>query len=142
MSPKPDANWWAFAIDPEARRSPERSRLSGELDINPPSPDGRQRLDYHNYLDLDKLLQAQVPGSLIPDERVFVITHQLFDLVFKMMIFDCAVLAATFDKLLCLPDADEFLRVATGDGEFWRPALTAAGRLRFSSKELLPTVMK
>jgi hypothetical protein len=142
MSNQADHNWWAFAIDPEIRGSAARSRLTGELDINPELPDGRSRLDYHNYLGLDRLLQAQAPGSAIPDERVFVITHQLFELTFKMMIFDFAVLAETFHTLLGLTDETEFLRLATGEGEFWRPALTAAGRLRFESKDLLPTIMK
>ena len=106
--------------------------------MNPLLPDGRRLLDYQTYLGLDQLLACQVPSSQVPDERVFIVTHQLFELAFKLMIFDLSVVAATFARLL---DGDEgrCLALCTGDDEsFWLPARTAAGRLSYAAATLLP----
>src|SRR6478609_6658266 len=134
MATPPQDPWWTFSVDPDIRGSNPRSRL-------PDDASGRL-LDYHAYLGLDKLLTAQAPSSLIPDERTFITTHQLFEITFKQMIFDLAVLAETCQWLLAVPDQGEFLRYITGCGDFWRPALTAAARLRVSSKHLLPAIMQ
>ena len=134
--PDPDAAWWTLALDPAARAANAR------LDPAAPGP------DYGGYLLLDRLLGAQAPVSSVPDERVFILTHQLFELVFKGMIFDVGVIARTFEALLAL-DANDFIPLALesapddrGPAAFWRPAMTAAARLRHAARAILPPVMQ
>lgn len=152
MSPHADTNWWDFTIESN-ERSKSAARIQGDRKVNPEIPAGLSLLDYHEYVGLDKLLECQVPSSRIPDERIFIITHQLFELVFKQMIFDLAVVTKTLEALL---NDDESLKrhcpelVAVeelkSDEEaverFWRPALHASGRLKYSSKQVLPTILK
>jgi len=50
-------------------------------------------ISYGDYLQLDKLLDAQVPqskihGSEVHDEHLFIITHQAYELWFKQVIFE------------------------------------------------------
>ena len=151
MTPDP---WWAFALDPDARADPDANRLRDETGrplVNAPGDDGRLGLDYAAYLGLDRLLSAQHPASAVPDERAFVVVHQLCELVFKQMTFDLAVVAGTFERLLGLAEADR-QRLALAEGEvddaasaasaFWRPAITASNRLRHAARRLLPPVME
>uniref|UniRef100_A0AC34Q5P6 Tryptophan 2,3-dioxygenase n=1 Tax=Panagrolaimus sp. JU765 TaxID=591449 RepID=A0AC34Q5P6_9BILA len=56
-----------------------------EIDANP--------LTYTTYLQLDKLLKCQslkssVTGPTVPDEHLFIIIHQTYELWFKQIIFD------------------------------------------------------
>lgn len=145
-----DSSWWDFLIDPEGRKNPNAARITdseGRPAINPPDADGRTALDYPTYLGLDSLLSAQTPASRVPEERMFIIIHQLFELVFKQMVFDFGVVARTFETLL--NDSDEVLqhRITeplpdeNGPDPFWRPAMTAAARLRHSARRVLPSVM-
>uniref|UniRef100_A0A914L3H7 Tryptophan 2,3-dioxygenase n=1 Tax=Meloidogyne incognita TaxID=6306 RepID=A0A914L3H7_MELIC len=51
------------------------------------------QITYNGYLQLDKLLDCQVMRSndgkrIIPDEHLFIITHQTYELWFKQLIFD------------------------------------------------------
>jgi tryptophan 2,3-dioxygenase len=141
--------WWSFALDAVASADPESLRLrdaAGHVLVNPPGEGGRLALRYADYLGLEKLLGAQTPASTVPDERVFIVIHQLFELVFKQMTFDLGVLARTFEALL--DDADAFgaralepLPDERGPSPFWRPAMTAAARLRHSARRVLPAVM-
>jgi tryptophan 2,3-dioxygenase len=146
--------WWAFALAPDARADPEANRLrdaDGAPLVNAPGPDGRLGLDYAAYLGLDQLLSAQRPASAVPDERAFVVVHQLAELVFKQMTFDLAVVAGTFERLLALDEGGR-QRLALAEGEvddagseasaFWRPAITASNRLRHAARRLLPPVME
>jgi tryptophan 2,3-dioxygenase len=138
MDPKDDANWWLFSIDPKERGERITAADGVAREMNPPTPDGRHLLDYHSYIGLDRLLACQMPSSLVPDERAFIITHQLFELTFKMMIFDLAVVAATLSRLL-EEDEGSFRSLCTGGEErFWLSALTASGRLVHSARTLLP----
>lgn len=145
MSPHADTNWWDFEIDATIRSDPDAARITGEREVNPVE-DGRHRLEYHKYLGLDELLQCQTPTSKIPDERVFIITHQLFELVFKLMTFDLAVIAKTFEDLLALKDTSKFDELCLASGQehesYWRPTLTASERTQFNSGEVLPLFMK
>jgi len=50
-------------------------------------------ISYGDYLQLEKLLDAQVPqskvhGSEVHDEHLFIITHQAYELWFKQVIFE------------------------------------------------------
>jgi tryptophan 2,3-dioxygenase len=148
-SGKDDANWWDFSVDGRERGERIRDDLAaGTVEVNP-DIDGLRLLSYHTYLGLDKLLTCQVPSSRAPDERIFIVTHQLFELVFKEMIFDLGVIAETFRSLLETDDR-EFSRLTglTGEvgpdeaaGNFWRPASTAAARTRHGARKVIPELM-
>jgi tryptophan 2,3-dioxygenase len=145
MSPHADTNWWDFEIEPAIRSDVDAARIKGEREVNPVQDD-RRLLEYHKYLGLDQLLECQTPTSKIPDERAFIITHQLFELVFKLMTFDLAVIAKTFEALLELKDSSKFEQLClTSDQQyedFWRPALTASERTKFNSGTILTDFMK
>lgn len=142
MADQLDRNWWSFSIDPDTRASNEQSRFTGSPDVNPELPGGLRRLDYHGYLGLDHLLSSQKPSSQIPDERVFIVTHQLMEIAFKMMVFDLAVAAKTLRGFADTAGSPGDLLSATGGDELWRPAMTATARISFAARELLPTVMR
>ncbi len=155
--PPPDAMptdpWWAFALDPATRADPDANRLrdgGGAPLVNAPGDDGRLALDYAGYLGLDDLLGAGTPASSVPDERAFVVVHQLCEVVFKQMTFDLAVVTATFEDLLARPEAER-VELALAEGEVdqeteaaavWRPAITASNRLRHAARRLLPPIME
>ncbi len=126
-------NWSDFSIDPAVRLDKHKSWFSGDRDVN---PDGK--ITYGSYLDLQTLLSAQTPGTRIPDERVFIITHQICELAFKQMLFDLEVLAKTFREAIPVAKVDGIDGFRSLDFEFWRPALTAAGRLSYSASKVLP----
>ena len=148
-----DSPWWAFSLDPDIRADADANRLrdaAGAPLVNAPGQDGRLGLDYAGYLGLEALLSAQHPASSVPDERVFVIVHQLCELVFKQMTFDLAVVARTMERLLRLEGNLPAMALARGDVDddasaasaFWRPAVTAANRLRHAARSILPPVMQ
>jgi len=143
MDTNDDANWWAFSIGEEERGDKIKDGPGGLQEVNPALPDGRHVLDYRSYIGLERLLSCQVPSSRVPDERAFVITHQLFELVFKLTVFDMAVISETFRRLFALSDDDEFRNRCTEQGKsaFWLPALTASSRMKYSSKVLLPAFL-
>lgn len=152
--PDPAAPWWQYALDPATRADPDANRLrdaDGTPLVNAPDTDGRLALGYEDYLGLDRLLDAQTPATSVPDERVFVMVHQLCELTFKQMTFDLAVVAATFERLLRKAPPERIaLALAEGsvddpDSEvsaFWRPAITASNRLRHCARAILPPVMQ
>jgi len=50
-------------------------------------------VNYHDYLQLDKILNAQFPvsqkyGTLAHDEHLFIVVHQTYELWFKQIIFE------------------------------------------------------
>lgn len=66
-----------------------------------------KRIDYFNYLHLNELLNAQFPESTFHDEMLFVITHQVYELWFKQILFEIEAVS----HLLAqdeLPDTDIF----------------------------------
>jgi tryptophan 2,3-dioxygenase len=107
----------------------------------PRSARRRHALDYRTY-SADHS-HSQVPGSR-PDERCFLITHQLFEIVFKLMIFDLAVVAETLRQLLTVPGDEAFHGLctrSTARDPFWQPALTASARVKYSSRVTLPAIL-
>ena len=148
--PDADAAWWRFALDPDRRASPDAARLrtpDGRPLVNAPDADGRLGLDYDRYLGLEALLGAGTPASNVPDERAFITVHQLCEVTFKQMVLDLAVVAGTLE-MLAREDDDRFRLLAleglpdhAGPAPFWRPALTAAARLRHAARRVLPAVM-
>jgi len=143
MTHDDDRNWWTFNVDREVRADVAKSRFTGDMDVNPELPGGFRRLDYHDYLGLDRLLACQRPSSQIPDERAFIVTHQLMEIVFKLVVFDIAVVAATLANVASSSKAAAEVIEGRGiDAESWRPALTAAARISFACRELLPSTMR
>ncbi|OZC03174.1 hypothetical protein [Rubricoccus marinus] len=133
--------WWDLALDPDARATPASARrASGDAE--------RPSLDYGSYLGLDALLSAGDPASTVPDERAFLAIHQLCEVTFRLMLVDLGVVAGTLAHLADAPEAT-FEPLATepspdergGPSAFWRPALTAAARLRHSARRVLPAIM-
>lgn len=58
---------------------------------------------YHNYLDIDKLLNAQHPKSTeykkpAHDEMLFIIVHQTYELWFKQILFELDSVLKTFQQ--------------------------------------------
>ena len=52
-----------------------------------------ESVDYRNYLQLNKILNAQEPQSakqatLVHDEHLFIVLHQAYELWFKQIIFE------------------------------------------------------
>ena len=141
--------WWSFSLGPD-RADPDANRLRRD-DGTPlvgAVPGERSRLDYAGYLGLDALLHAGTPSSSVPDERAFVTVHQLCEVVFRQMAFDLAVVAATFERVAAEPEP---AALALAEGEVdqeteaaavWRPAITAANRLRHAARRMLPPVME
>lgn len=136
----PASAWWSFSLDPDA---PDVRLIDakGQPLVNPPDTHGRHALDYPTYLRLDQLLEAQVPTSTVPDERAFVVCHQLCELVFKLMTFDLAVIAATLERLLAAHPEQIPLAAVDAPDPAWQPALTASARLRHGARTVLPAVM-
>ncbi|MEM6328529.1 MAG: hypothetical protein AAF791_15545 [Bacteroidota bacterium] len=142
----PSDPWWDLALDPEARATPAAARRlgpDGTPAVNPPDADGRLGIDYGAYVGLDALLSAGEPATTVPDERAFLAVHQLCEVVFRLMLVDLGVVAGTLARL---PEAEvsvltEALPDERGPSPFWRPALTAAARLRHSARRVLPAVM-
>lgn len=62
-------------------------------------------LTYWDYIHLDTLLSLQNPRTPIPDERIFIMYHQITELYFRMMLDAIEQMAVT-----PLPDADLFKR--------------------------------
>jgi tryptophan 2,3-dioxygenase len=59
---------------------------------------------YSNYLELDKILDAQHPESFKPgnepahDEMLFIIVHQAYELWFKQILFEMDFVTTVFEK--------------------------------------------
>ena len=150
-SSSPDAAWWQFALDPAQRASAADARLvddAGRPLVNAPGDGGRLGLDYDAYLGLGALLGAGTPATNVPDERAFITVHQLCEVAFKQMLFDLAVVARTLSMIADDDDGERFRARALeglpdreGPHPFWRPALTAAARLRHAAQRVLPAVM-
>lgn len=50
-------------------------------------------LTYWDYIHLDTLLSLQTPRTPFPDEKVFIIYHQITELYFKLILSECAQIA-------------------------------------------------
>lgn len=138
--------WWDLALDPADRDSEASARrrdADGTPLVNAPDGDGRMGLDYAGYLGLDGLLSAGEPATTVPDERAFIAVHQLCEVTFRLMIVDLGVVAGTLARLAEAPGetVTEPLPDESGPSAFWRPAMTAAARLRHSARNVLPSIM-
>lgn len=139
-----DANWWTFSVL-DAEQKKILSDAEGRVEVNVVGEQGRRMITYADYLCLERLLSSQIPATTVPDERIFIVTHQLIELVFKMMLFDFAVIAETFHDLLDLAEEKGDLNFrrkafATRPAGFWGAALTASGRLKWLSSSVLPNL--
>lgn len=50
-------------------------------------------LTYWDYIHLDTLLSLQTPRTSFPDERIFIIYHQLTELYFRLALYECEQIA-------------------------------------------------
>lgn len=128
-----DGNWGDFSVDQAVRSDKSIAWFTGEQDVNPSG-----ELTYWGYLRLEELLNCQRPGTRIPDERIFVVTHQLCELAFKQMLFDFEVLGRTLQNTIEIfrkEGESGFLKL---DIDYWRPAITAAGRIEHAVRRVLP----
>ncbi len=46
-------------------------------------------INYWDYIHLDTLLSLQVPRTFFPDEKIFIMYHQVTELYFKMILSEC-----------------------------------------------------
>ncbi|MCY1525227.1 Tryptophan 2,3-dioxygenase [compost metagenome] len=51
-------------------------------------------LTYWDYIHLDTLLSLQNPKTLFPDEKIFIMYHQITELYFKLSLHECEQIAA------------------------------------------------
>ncbi|MBS1736730.1 MAG: tryptophan 2,3-dioxygenase [Bacteroidetes bacterium] len=64
----------------------------------------QKKVYYHDYLHLDKILDAQYPESDLPgnepahDEMFFIIIHQAYELWFKLILFELDFIISVFKK--------------------------------------------
>ncbi|XP_052792564.1 tryptophan 2,3-dioxygenase-like [Mya arenaria] len=61
-----------------------------------------KKLNYKNYLQLDKLLdcqliQSKAAGNTVHDEHLFIITHQAYELWFKQILYEIDSVRVLFD---------------------------------------------
>ena len=54
-------------------------------------------IDYWDYIQTDALLNLQVQRTLLPDEMVFIMYHQVNELIFKMILWEMGQIAAEDD---------------------------------------------
>lgn len=132
-------NWWGYNVDPARRHQKLHPGLGAYEEVDPESGPG---LDYASYLQLDRLLAAQAPVTTVPDERIFIITHQLAELVFKQMIFDLGVITTTLELISGYPDDAFHAAVFGPDAGVWTAAATAAARLEYSSGVVIPRIFQ
>lgn len=45
-------------------------------------------INYWDYIQTDALLNLQVQRTLLPDEMVFIMYHQVNELIFKMILWE------------------------------------------------------
>jgi len=71
----------------------------------------KSQFEYKDHLQLDKILEAQVPLSNHPEEYFFIIVHQAYELWFKTLILDLERVIARLEKNE-LPEAIWLMRRA------------------------------
>jgi tryptophan 2,3-dioxygenase len=86
-------------------------------------------LDYKGYLRLDELLKLQRPLTDCPDETLFIVIHQVFELWFRLMIHE-------IDNILKLLDEGD-----VREGERLIRRLTAIVRLFIPKLSVLETMI-
>ena len=62
-------------------------------------------LTYWDYIHLDTLLSLQTPRTSFPDERIFILYHQITELHFKLALHECERISASPNLT-----AEEFVR--------------------------------
>jgi tryptophan 2,3-dioxygenase len=58
--------------------------------VNDPPASEPERLTYSSYLALDELLAAQRPRTGQPDELLFIVIHQVYELWFKQLLHEAS----------------------------------------------------
>lgn len=75
-----------------------------------------EQVRYSNYLELDKILEAQHPKSMsltlpVHDEKLFIIVHQAFELWFLQIIHELDYVIAVFNKDEIDDNSEEMMRI-------------------------------
>lgn len=125
-------NWSDFVVNHRERVNVYGTRIEDDRQVN---KDGK--ITYSTYLNLDRLLSAQIPATRIPDERIFITTHQICELIFKQMLFDLEVIAQTASEAMKAFEEHGWKAEEINNSDFWVPALTACGRLVYFTTGLL-----
>ena len=142
------SNWTNIGIGTRSTMIQSDDDEARTVAVNP-MIEGGKRLSYSEYLRLSTLLSSQVPATTVPDERVFIITHQAMELTFRLCLFDLYIIAETLERLSNLESASlkhlslfrDELDSDSSEASFWRPARTAATRLRLAGEVVLPNLL-
>mmetsp|Transcript_46469 Transcript_46469/g.109992 ORF Transcript_46469/g.109992 Transcript_46469/m.109992 type:complete len:639 (+) Transcript_46469:3-1919(+) len=100
----------------DIRREQERAKeRSQERAIAVRRANQSRALSYSDYLRLDRILDAQLPQSMVfdqevHDEMLFIIIHQTYELWFKQMLYELdSVVALMGDSSGHVPEADLYV---------------------------------
>jgi tryptophan 2,3-dioxygenase len=117
-----DEFWWHYSLDWFGGHEPKNAKskdenieeLKAELDnfnksicVNPEEENKENRKykdsqfhpSYTSYIRPKEILSQQIPISTNPEERVFIIVHEMYELAFKQMIFDLDIVSKTLGIL-------------------------------------------
>jgi len=74
--------------------------VGGKATLNPKIPSPDKDLTYSSYLKVKELLSLQNPLTqpVAHDELLFIIIHQVYELWFKLILFELKSLITTFEK--------------------------------------------
>ena len=131
-----DDIWWAFDL------SGMPNRDGSTVDDTRPRTGVIEKSDYRSYLSLAALLTCQSPLSAVPDERAFLLTHQVIELIFKLVLFDLTVVTDTIKRLTEQDRTPQDLLRCLELKELWHSALSASSRLQLSCRATLPLLLR
>jgi len=74
--------------------------VDGKAILNPKMPSGDKDLTYSSYLKVKELLSLQKPLTNPPahDELLFIVIHQVYELWFKLILFELRSLIVSLEK--------------------------------------------
>lgn len=121
-----DEFWFDYKLDwenPKGIRQPKASKNKREeiealkklenYNKSTKDEDGKVREEklfpsYRSYIKSDKTIAIQEPLTTNPEERIFILVHQMYELAFKQIIFDLSVINKTLVEVL--KNKDESLK--------------------------------
>jgi len=131
-----EAEWRSISI--EASKSGRPKRLPGGVARRA----DRDSTSYSEYLAIDQLLSAQRPLTDVPDERIFITVHHLFEIAFKQMLADLTVIDLMAVQLSKGIDSHGREWLTTRPDSFWRSATNASNRLVHTVTKVLTEVFR
>src|SRR5579875_591555 len=85
---------WATTAEHNRLAASGKHRVVNER----PAPPPPQRLTYGSYLALDELLAVQRPRTEQPDEMLFIVIHQVYELWFKQLLHEAGRMQASLSS--------------------------------------------